>query len=152
MNKVQLIGRLTRDPDIRYSSAEVSTCIARFTLAVDRSRKSADGQREADFVSCVAFGKLGELAEKYFHKGIKIAVGGRIQTGSYTNKDGQRVYTTDVIVEDCEFVESKNAGAQGQTAGGKGQAAGARQGGYGDSPEGFMDIPDDLSGDALPFN
>ena len=112
MNKVVLMGRLTRDPDVRYTQGDNSMCIARYTLAVDRrfSRNNNDGQT-ADFISCVAFGRSGEFAEKYLHKGTKIAVSGRIQTGSYTNKDGVRVYTTEVVVDDQEFAESmaKNA-------------------------------------------
>lgn len=108
MNKVILMGRLTRDPDIRYSttSNNEQTCIARYSLAVDR-RYKREGEQSADFISCVAFGKLGEFAEKYLNQGTKIAVVGRMQTGSYTNREGQKVYTTDVIVESCEFAESK---------------------------------------------
>ena len=115
MNKVVLMGRLTRDPEVRYTQGENSMCIARYTLAVDRrmSRSSNEGQN-ADFIPCVAFGKAGEHAEKYYHKGIKIALSGRIQTGSYTNRDGVKVYTTEVIVEEQEFAESKNSGNQGQ--------------------------------------
>ena len=108
MNKVIEIGRLVRDPEIRYSQGASSTCIARYTLAVDRKFKQ-EGQPNADFINCIAFGKLGEFAEKYLRKGIKIAVTGRIQTGSYKNKDGNTVYTTDVIVEEQEFCESKNS-------------------------------------------
>ena len=108
MNKVIEIGRLVREPEIRYSQGASSTCVARYTLAVDRKFKQ-EGQPNADFINCIAFGKLGEFAEKYLHKGTKIAVTGRIQTGSYTNKDGQKVYTTDVVVEETEFVESKGA-------------------------------------------
>ena len=106
MNKVILMGRLTRDPDIRYSQGEKATCIARYTLAVDR-RFKREGEQSADFISCVALGKSGEFVEKYLHKGTKIAVTGRIQTGRYVNKDGVTVYTTDVVVEDQEFAESK---------------------------------------------
>ena len=119
MNKVTLIGRLTRDPNVRYTqnSAE-PMAVARYTLAVDRrGRRNNDGQ-DADFIDCVAFGRQGEFAEKYLHKGMKIAVNGRIQTGSYTNRDGQKVYTTDVVVEDHEFVESKNAQGGGNYGGG----------------------------------
>ena len=105
MNKVILMGRLTRDPEVRYSQGEQATAIARYTLAVDR-RFKRDGDQTADFIGCVAFGKLGEFAEKYLRKGTKVVVTGRIQTGSYTNKDGQKVYTTDVVVEECEFAES----------------------------------------------
>ena len=110
MNKVILMGRLTRDPEVRYSSGDNQMAIARYSLAVDRRgrREGNDGQT-ADFINCVAFGRAGEFAEKYFHKGIKVLVTGRIQTGSYTNKDGQKVYTTDVIIEEQEFAESKSA-------------------------------------------
>lgn len=106
MNKVILMGRLTRDPDIRYSQGENTMCVARYTLAVDRRFKQ-DGQPSADFISCVAFAKQGEFAERYLHQGTKIVIEGRIQTGSYTNKEGQKVYTTDVVVENSEFAESK---------------------------------------------
>lgn len=109
MNQVVLMGRLTRDPDVRYAQNEQRTVIARYTLAVDR-RKSQDGKQEADFISCIAFGKNGEFAEKYLKKGSKIAVSGRIQTGSYTNNNGDKVYTTDVVVVSQEFAESKNTG------------------------------------------
>ena len=107
MNKVILMGRLVRDPDVRYSQGANTTCVARYTLAVDRKFKQ-EGQPTADFINCIAFGKLGEFAEKYLHKGVKIAVTGRIQTGSYKNKDGNTVYTTDVVVEEQEFCESKS--------------------------------------------
>lgn len=109
MNRVILMGRLTRGPEVRYSSGENSTAIARYTLAVDRrfARRDNGGGQTADFIGCVAFGKGAEFAEKYLHQGIKILVTGRIQTGSYTNRDGQKVYTTDVVVEDQEFCESK---------------------------------------------
>ena len=135
MNKIILIGRLTKDADVRYSQGAQPTAIARYTLAVDRKFKK-QGEPDADFINCVEFGKLAEFAEKYFRKGTKIAVTGRIQTGSYTNKDGQKVYTTDVIVEEHEFAESK---ASSQPA----QAAPT-------SSDGFMSIPDGL--DELPFN
>ena len=110
MNKVILMGRLTRDPEVRYSQGENALAIARYTLAVDRrfNRNNSDEQT-ADFINCVAFGRAGEFAEKYFRKGTKVAVTGRIQTGSYTNKDGVRVYTTEVVVEEQEFAESKNS-------------------------------------------
>jgi len=108
MNKVILIGRLTKDPDIRYSQGNSDMAVARYTLAVDRRFGKRDGEQTADFIPCVAFGKSAEFAERYLHQGIKIAVNGRIQTGSYTNRDGVKVYTTDVIVEDQEFVESKS--------------------------------------------
>lgn len=143
MNKVILIGRLTRDPDVRYSQAEEPVAVARYTLAVNR-RFHRDGEQAADFVSCVAFGKQGEFAEKYLRQGIKIAITGRIQTGSYTNRDGQKVYTTDVIIESQEFVESKKAVEELEAA---------EYGGRQEAPEGdgFMDIPDGID-EELPFN
>ena len=138
MNKVILIGRCTRDPEVRYSQGENATAAARYTLAVDRQFKR-DGEQSADFINCIAFGKRGEFAEKYLRKGTKIAVVGRIQTGSYTNKDGQKVYTTDVIVDEHEFVESKAA---------------SQNNGSGSTPvssDGFLDIPDGVD-TQLPFN
>ena len=113
MNRVILTGRLTRDPEVRYSQGEKSIAIARYTLAVDRKFKK-EGEQSADFISCVAMGKNGEFAEKYLKQGTKIAIEGRIQTGSYTNKDGNKVYTTDVIVEGHEFCESKSSQNQSQ--------------------------------------
>ena len=110
MNKAILVGRLTRDPEVKYTTGENATAIARFSLAVNRKFKNADGDYEADFINCVAFGKSAEFVEKYFNKGMAMGVVGRIQTGSYTNKDGQKVYTTEVVVEETEFVESKNKG------------------------------------------
>ena len=111
MNRAHLIGRLTRDPDIRYTQGQNGQiCVARYTLAVDRRRR-AEGEQSADFISCVAFGRSGEFADKYLRKGIKIAVSGRIQTGSYVNKDGVKVYTTDVVIEEQEFCESRNSAA-----------------------------------------
>jgi single-strand DNA-binding protein len=147
MNKVILMGRLTRDPEVRYSQGENAMAIARYTLAVDRrfSRNSQDGQT-ADFISCVAFGRSGEFAEKYFRKGTKIAVEGRIQTGSYTNKDGVKVYTTEVVVENQEFAESK-------ASQGEGGYAPARQENYAapaPADDGFMNIPDGI--EELPFS
>ena len=109
MNKVQLVGRLTRDPEIRYSQGENATATARFSVAVNRRFKNSEGNYDADFINCVAFGKSAEFVEKYFKKGMAIGLTGRIQTGSYTNKDGQKVYTTDVVVEETEFVENKGA-------------------------------------------
>ncbi|MFR4351786.1 MAG: single-stranded DNA-binding protein [Roseburia sp.] len=146
MNKVILMGRLTRDPEVRYSQGEQATAIARYTLAVDRRfRRDAD-QQTADFIGCVAFGRLGEFAEKYLRKGTKVVVTGRIQTGSYTNKDGQKVYTTDVVVEECEFAESKNAG--GDHSGFTPQDRPSPSSAAGD---GFMNIPDGID-EELPFN
>ena len=137
MNKVILIGRVVRDAEIRYSQGANTTCVARYTLAVDRKFKQ-EGQPTADFINCIAFGKLGEFAEKYLHKGVKIAVTGRIQTGSYKNKDGNTVYTTDVVVEEQEFCESKSqSNSQQQTT----QS----------NDDSWMNIPDGIE-DSLPFN
>ena len=128
MNKVILMGRLTRDPEVRYSAGESGAAIARYTLAVDR-RFKRDGEATADFISCVSFGRTAEFAEKYFHQGLKVLVAGRIQTGSYTNNSGQKVYTTDVVVEEQEFAEGKNSSQQG--AGQQPpQNYGGQQGGY----------------------
>ena len=110
MNKVIIIGRFTRDPEIKYTTGENATATARFSLAVNRRFKNKEGNYDADFINCVAFGKTAEFIEKYFTKGMAIGITGRIQTGSYTNKEGQKVYTTDVVVEETEFVESKNKG------------------------------------------
>ncbi len=144
MNKVILMGRLTRDPEVRYSTGENPTAVARYTLAVDR-RYKRDEQQDADFIGCVAFGRAGEFAERYLRKGTKIAIVGRIQTGSYTNKDGQKIYTTDVVVEDQEFAESKSAseGREGSSGG-----RGLQESTVGD---GFMNIPDGID-EELPFN
>lgn len=138
MNHWTGMGRLTRDPDIRYSQGDNPTAIARYTLAVDRRGKKVEGQPSADFISCVAFGRNGEFAEKYLHQGTKIAVRGRIQTGSYTNKDGQKVFTTEVVVDEQEFAESK------------GQVQENTQPEPTDSPEGFMSVPEGIEND-LPF-
>ena len=169
MNKVVLMGRLTRDPEVRYTQGENSTCIARYTLAVDRrfSRNNNNDGQTADFIPCVAFGKTGEFAEKYFRKGIKVAVSGRIQTGSYTNRDGVKVYTTDIIVDDQEFAESRNASQQGggssysggnsyggsSSYGGGNNSYGGGQSGSAQSSgsiDGFMNIPDGID-EELPF-
>ena len=128
---------MTKDPEIRYSQGANTTCIARYTLAVDRKFKQ-EGQPNADFINCIAFGKLGEFAEKYLHKGVKIAVVGRIQTGSYKNKDGNTVYTTDVVVEEQEFCESKSqSNSQPQPTP--------------SNDNSWMNIPDGVE-DSLPFN
>ena len=148
MNKVILMGRLTRDPEIRYSQGEQSTAVARYTIAVDRRFRRDGDQQTADFINCVAFGRQGEFAEKYFRKGIKIAITGRIQTGSYTNKDGQRVYTTDVVVEEQEFAESKAAASQNNNRGASQPSTPQPSTAASD---GFMNIPDGLE-DELPFN
>lgn len=143
MNKVILMGRLTRDPEVRYTCGENQMAIARYTLAVDRKFNRNGEEQNTDFIGCVAFGRSGEFAEKYFRKGIKIAITGRIQTGSYTNKEGQKVYTTEVVVEEQEFAESKNASGVRENAGG-----GAVPDNVGD---GFMNIPDGID-EELPFN
>ena len=155
MNRVILMGRLTRDPEVRYSQGERSMAIARYTLAVDRrGRRSQDGDQgqTADFINIVAFDRAGEFAEKYFRQGMRVLVSGRIQTGSYVNKDGVKVYTTDVVVEDQEFAESKNSAASND--------GGYNGGGYNSAParpqpaaatDGFMNIPDGID-EELPFN
>ena len=145
MNKAILMGRLTRDPDVRYTQGKDSMCIARYTLAVDRMGKKQEGQPTADFINCVAFGKAGEFIEKYVKKGTKLAVTGRIQTGSYKNKDGNTVYTTDVIIESQEFAESKNA--QTNVSNSSGNTSQQESSG---GLDGFMNIPDNLD-DQLPF-
>lgn len=150
MNKVMLMGRLTRDPEVRYSQGENSTAVARFTLAVDRRFRRAGEQSEADFISCVAFGKQGEFVEKYFKQGMKMVAVGRIQTGSYTNKDGQKVYTTDVVVEEIEFAESKN-NSSSDFAGNTGFQSNIRPEPSSAIGDGFMNIPDGID-EELPFN
>lgn len=142
MNKSILMGRLTRDPEVRYSGGD-NMCIARYTLAVDRKFKK-DGEDTADFISCVAFGKNGEFAEKYFRKGTKVAVIGHIQTGSFTNKDGNKVYTTDVVIDEQEFAESKGKEESNSAPKGYGNVEVTGQ-------ESFMNIPDGIDED-LPFN
>lgn len=136
MNKVILMGRLTRDPDVKYSQGENAMAIARYTLAVDRRFSRNNDENTADFIGCVAFGRSAEFTEKYFRKGMRIVVTGRIQTGSYTNKDGVKVYSTDVIVEDQEFAESKKAVNNGDDI---------------NSADGFMNIPDGID-EEMPFN
>lgn len=147
MNKVILIGRLTRDPEVRYSQGEQATAIARYTLAVDRRFKRDGDQQTADFITCVAFGRQGEFVEKYLRKGTKMVVTGRIQTGSYTNKDGQKVYTTEVVVEEQEFAESKAASGDN----GGGFAPADRPSPSVAAGDGFMNIPDGID-EELPFN
>lgn len=144
------MGRLTRDPEIRYSSGENQTAIARYTLAVDRRFKRQGDDQSADFINCVVFGRGAEFAEKYLHQGTKIAVTGRIQTGSYTNKEGNRVYTTDVVVEEQEFAESK-AAQNGNTQNGSSTGNTTRQAPASAPADGFMDIPDAIE-EELPFN
>ena len=143
MNHVILMGRLTKDPDVRYTQGQEPMCIARYTLAVDRRFSRNNNGNNADFIPCVAFGKSGEFAEKYLKKGTKMAITGRIQTGSYTDKNGNKVYTTEVVVEDQEFAESKNNGSD-------------RKQTEADGMDGFMSIPsgmdEDLDMDNLPFH
>ncbi|MDO5409120.1 MAG: single-stranded DNA-binding protein [Lachnospiraceae bacterium] len=178
MNKVILMGRLTRDPDVRYSNqGDRQLAVARYTLAVDRRfrRNSDNNEQTADFISCVAFDRQAEFAEKYLRKGTRMVVSGRLQTGSYTNKDGVKVYTTDVVVEEQEFAESKsaassyNGGAQdgfgagqsyggsqnyggGQSYGGFGQQGGSRPSPASAVGDDFMNIPDGVDDEGLPFN
>lgn len=143
MNKVILMGRLTRDPDIRYSGQDNQTNVVRYTLAVDRRFKKEDGPT-ADFINCVAFGKTGEFAEKYFKQGQRVLVVGRIQTGSYTNKEGQKVYTTDVVVDEQEFADNKKSDSQGTPSDQNEKDASIM--------DGFMQIPDGVEDEGLPFN
>lgn len=154
MNKVILMGRLTRDPEVRYSQGERATAVARYTLAVTRTYRR-EGEQDADFIGCVAFGRSAEFAEKYFRQGTRIVVSGRIQTGSYVNRDGVRVYTTDVVVEDQEFAESK---ASSERSGYGAPAGGYQQPPVTDRPspnaaigDGFMNIPDGID-EELPFS
>ena len=145
MNKVILMGRLTRDPEVRYSQGENAMAVARYALAVDRKYNRNNDEQSADFINCVAFGRNGEFTEKYLRKGIKIVVTGRIQTGSYTNKDGVKVYTTDVVVEEQEFAESKNNSSN--NAGSSSDSTPS----YDSAGDGFMNIPDGID-EELPFN
>jgi len=147
MNKVVLVGRLTRDPEVRFSQGESATAVARYTIAVDR-RFKRDNEPSADFIPCVVFGRSAEFAEKYFRQGMRIAISGRIQTGNYTNKDGIKVYTTDVIVEDQEFAQSKNEhdGNMGSF-----QQSTPSPSPSVDAGDGFMNIPDGID-EELPFN
>ncbi len=139
MNKAVLVGRLTRDPEVRYSQGENATAVARYTVAVER-RFKREGEPTADFIPCVVFGRSAEFAEKYFRQGMRVSVSGRIQTGSYTNKDGVRVYTTEVIVEEQEFAESRTE-----------QEARAQIPEEIAPGDGFMNIPDGVD-EELPFN
>ena len=150
MNKVILMGRLTRDPEVRYSQNDTSMAIARYSLAVDRRfarRNEGSNEQTVDFINCVAFGKSAEFAEKYFRQGMRVLITGRIQTGSYTNKDGQKVYTTDIVVEDQEFADSK--GAAGNNDGGFAPARPSAP--AMDAGDGFMNIPEGID-EELPFS
>ena len=147
MNTVILMGRLTRDPEVRYTQGEKSMAVARYTLAVDRRRAADSGGQNTDFISCVAFDRAGEFAEKYFRQGQRVLVRGRIQTGSYTNRDGVKVYTTEVVVEEQEFAESKNA----SSANTQSYQAAPAPAPSADAGDGFMNIPDGID-EELPFN
>lgn len=149
MNKVVLVGRLTKDPEVRYSTGANATAVARYTLAVDR-RFKRDGEPTADFIPCVVFGRSAEFAEKYFRQGMRVSISGRIQTGSYTNKEGIRVYTTEVVVEEQEFAESR---AERDANGGSFQSAAPSQPAMptADAGDGFMNIPAGID-EELPFN
>ena len=136
MNKVILLGRLTRDPEVRYTQGNEPMAVARYSLAVDRQGKKDENKQNADFISCVAFGKRGEFAEKYLHKGTKIAVCGRLQTGSYTAQDGTKRYTTDVVVDEHSFCEIKGTTSETSAT----------------DEDGFMNVPDGVEDDGLPFN
>lgn len=143
MNRAIIMGRLTRDPEVRYTQGEKVMAIARYTLAVDRRGvKKENGEQTADFINCVAFDRVGEFAEKYFRQGMRILVSGRIQTGSYVNREGRKIYTTDIIVQEQEFADSRNAGSgQGQIPQPQGEYIG----------DGFMNVPDGLDDEGLPF-
>lgn len=147
MNKVILMGRLTRNPNVSYTQSEQATCVARYTLAVDR-RFRRDGGQEADFISCVAFGRQGEFAEKHLKQGTKIAICGRLQTGSYTNRDGVKIYTTDVVVEEQSFCESKSSQGNIQQQTGRPEPSAADQPAV--DSNGFMTIPEGIE-DEIPF-
>ncbi len=149
MNKVILMGRLTRDPEVRYTAGENALAIARYTLAVDR-RFRREGEATADFIPCVAFGRSAEFAEKYFRQGIRITICGRIQTGSYTNNEGNRVYTTEVVVEEQEFAESKSA-SQANTSAYRPPVSAPSYEAPKPVADGFMNIPEGLE-EELPFN
>ena len=146
MNKVILMGRLTRDPEVRYSQGASQTAVARYSVAVDR-RFKREGEPDADFFNCTSFGKQAEFVERYLHKGTKVVLSGRVQNDNYTNKDGQRVYTTDVVIEDQEFAESKSSAASSEAAYTPSRSNPAAPAG-----DGFMNIPDGVEDEGLPFN
>ena len=146
MNRVILMGRLTRDPEVRYTSGENSMAVARYTLAIDRAIRK-QGEQSADFINCVAFSKAAEFAEKYFRQGMRVLVSGRLQTGNYTNKDGHKVYTTEVIIDTQEFADSKGA-----SEGASSYQASTRPSPTSASTDGFMNIPDGVDDEGLPFN
>lgn len=148
MNVVILMGRLTKDPEVRYTQGQNSMAVARYTLAVERRGRKDDSQQQADFIRCVAFGRSAEFAEKYFRKGLRVAIDGRIQTGSYQDKNGNTVYTTDVVVNNQEFADGKNSGS------GSSENSNSSNGNYEDSSvgDGFLNIPDGVEDEGLPFN
>lgn len=149
MNKVILMGRLTRDPEVRWTQGPDPVAVGRYTLAVDR-RFQRDAGQSADFISCVCFGKVAEFAYKYLHQGTKVVLSGRIQTGSYTNREGRKIYTTDVIAEEVEFAESKAASHENGAGSPPGESHEAAPEGHGaPGSDGFMEVPDDGE---LPFN
>lgn len=153
MNYVVLMGRLTQDPELRYSQGEEPIAVASYVLAVDRrGRKEEQGRQTADFLRCIAFGRGAEFADKYFQKGQRVLVSGRIQTGSYTNREGQKVYTTDIVVDNQEFADSKGAGGEGQGNYQTGNSQGSGKKHSDASGEGFMNIPDGVEDEGLPFN
>lgn len=150
MNKAILMGRLTRDPEVRYTQGEEALCIARFTLAVDRNQKRQEGDQNADFINCVSFGKRAQWCEKWLRKGIKVTLSGRIQTGSYTNREGVKVYKTEIVVEEIEFAESKAAaGGSGTSGNGSRQQDGGNH--FETDEYGFMNIPEGMD-EELPFS
>lgn len=149
MNNVTLLGRLTADPETRYSQGENAIAITRFHLAVDRRFKRQGDEQTADFISCVSFGKTAEFIEKYFRKGQRLCCSGRIQTGSYTNKDGQKIYTTDVVVENAEFCENKSSSTNADASSNSASKSAPNPA---NATDGFMNIDDGMDDDELPFN
>ena len=149
MNRVILMGRLTRDPQVRYTNGERTMAIARYTLAVERRGRKQENEANADFIPCVAFDRAGEFAEKYFRQGMRVLVSGRLQTGSYVNKEGQKVYTTEVLLDDQEFADGKGAGVGSSQATGQPQQRPNPSNAIGD---GFVNIPDGVEDEGLPFN
>ena len=153
MNYVVLMGRLTQDPELRYSQGEEPIAVASYVLAVDRrGRKEEQGRQTADFLRCIAFGRGAEFADKYFQKGQRVLISGRIQTGSYTNREGQKVYTTDIVVDNQEFADSKGVGGEGNGNYQTGNSQGSGKKHSDASDEGFMNIPDGVEDEGLPFN
>lgn len=153
MNYVVLMGRLAQNPELRYSRGEDSIAVANYVLAVDRrGRKEEQGQQTADFLRCIVFGRGAEFADKYFRKGQRVLISGRIQTGSYTNREGQKIYTTDIVVDNQEFADSKGVGSEANEGAGSGKGAGERKPDRNISDEGFTQIPEGVDDEGLPFN